>query len=502
MTDDNAKVEMSDERRADAGDTQQATSGVPSDTIDNEEFRLLAENLPSLCWMADADGYIFWYNRRWHDYCGTSAQEMEGWGWRSVHDPDVLPEVLERWTAAIASGDRFEMVFPLRGADGVFRPFLTKAEPLRNDRGEIVRWFGTNVEVGAQLAAEEARRDSDRRLAVLAAEREATLRQLHEGVIVTDAEGKISFVNEAAEKLHGVAKLDIEPDEYTQTYGLLTLDGQPHPFDQLPLYRALTHREQVSGARWIIRRPDGSDVLALGDAGPVYGDDGRFMGAVLTIRDDTERRAAEVQLAESVRTQQLLIGELNHRVKNAFAVVKSIVRQSLDRDAVSTVIRDKVDERLQAYANAHGRLMAGHWDRASLHELADEILGQYAREGRVAIVGPGIMLPARQAIALSMAFYELMTNAFKHGALSGPEGRVDLGWSLAGEGIPQIVIAWRESGGPQVAPPRTTGFGTFLIDRALAAEMNGTVTMNYETHGYSWTLSAPLSPLEDTGTEA
>ncbi len=502
MTDDKAKVQIRQDRRAAAAEAQQTTGGFSDGAIDNDEFRLLAENLPLLCWMANADGYIFWYNKRWHDYCGTSPQEMEGWGWQSVHDPDVLPQVLERWTAAIASGDRFEMVFPLRGADGVFRPFLTKIEPLRDDHGEIVRWFGTNVEITAQLAAEEARRDSDRRLAVLAAEREATLRQLHEGVIVTDAEGKITFVNEAAEKLHGVAKLDVEPDQYTNSYGLLTLDGEPHPFDQLPLYRALTHREEVSGARWIIRRPDGSEVLALGDAGPVYGEDGHFMGAVLTIRDDTERHAAEVQLAEGVRTQQLLIGELNHRVKNAFAVVKSIVRQSLDRDAVSIQIRDKVDERLQAYANAHARLMAGHWDRASMHELADEILGHHAREGRVAIDGPGVMLPARQAIALSMAFYELMTNAFKHGALSGPDGRVDLGWSLAGEDASQIMIAWRESGGPQVAPPQTKGFGTFLIDRALAAEMNGTVTMNYETPGYSWTLSAPLLPLEETGTEA
>ena len=435
--DEGSDVQQGSDRRAASAAVQQTTSGFAEDSIGNDEFRLLAENLPVLCWMANADGFIFWYNKRWHDYCGTTPQEMEGWGWQTVHDQDVLPAVMERWTAAIATGTRFEMVFPLRGADGVFRPFLTNIEPLRGDDGAVVRWFGTNVEIGAQLAAEEALRESNAKLAALAAERDATLRQLHEGVIVTDGEGRITFVNEAAEKLHGVARLDVEPDDYTATYGLLTLDGEPHPTDQLPLFRALTNREQVTGARWIIRRPDGSRVLALGDAGPVYGEDGRFVGAVLTIRDDTERHAAEEQLAEGVRTQELLIAELNHRVKNAFAVVKSIVRQSLDRHDVPAETQEKIEQRLQAYANAHSRLMEGHWDRASLRDLADEILGHHAGEGRVTVTGPEVMLPARQAIALSMAFYELMTNAFKHGALSAASGHVDLAWEMEPGDLPQ-----------------------------------------------------------------
>jgi PAS domain S-box-containing protein len=466
-----------------------------------DEFRELAENLPVLCWMANADGYIFWYNRRWYEYTGTRPADMEGWGWQSVHDPDVLPSVLERWEASIASGERFEMVFPLRGADGQFRPFLTKVEPLRDGRGEVKRWFGSNVEITAQLAAEARVRETAEQLATLAAEREATLRQLHEGVIVTDAAGRITFVNEAAERLHGVAALDVTPDEYTQTYHLFTLDGDPHPYEDLPLYRALTRREQVTGARWIIRRPDGSEVLALGDAGPVYAEDGRQIGAVLTIRDDTERHAAEQKLAEGVRTQELLIAELNHRVKNAFAVVKSIVRQSLARHDMPVEVQKLIDDRLQAYANAHARLMAGHWDRASLHDLADEILGQQVREGRVTLEGGRVMLPARQAIALSMAFYELLTNAFKHGALAAEGGHVRICWSFIEGDAPRLRIEWRESGGPPVAAPRAKGFGTFLIERALAAEMGGQVTMAYDPAGFRWTLDAPFL-LADEGTAA
>ncbi len=100
---------------------QSSASPIPA-----EQFQRLAENIPTLCWMANADGFIFWYNRRWYDYTGTTPAEMEGWGWTSVHDPAALPAVMTRWTAAVASGEPFEMTFPLRGADGVFRPFLTR----------------------------------------------------------------------------------------------------------------------------------------------------------------------------------------------------------------------------------------------------------------------------------------------------------------------------------------------------------------------------------------
>ncbi|HYE27749.1 MAG TPA: PAS domain-containing protein [Allosphingosinicella sp.] len=120
-----------------------------------EEFRLLAENIPTLCWIANGDGYIVWFNRRWHEYCGTTPEEMEGWGWQSVHDPELLPEVLKRWQASIATAEPFEMTFPLRGADGSFRPFLTRVQPLWDEAGKVVRWFGVNTEISQQAAAEE-----------------------------------------------------------------------------------------------------------------------------------------------------------------------------------------------------------------------------------------------------------------------------------------------------------------------------------------------------------
>jgi PAS domain S-box-containing protein len=120
----------------------------------SEEFYALAENIPSLCWIAYADGHIFWYNRRWYEYTGTTPESVEGWGWESVHDPEMLPVVVARWKLSLEIGEPFEMTFPLKGADGAFRPFLTRIVPIRNELNRIVRWFGTNVDISEQRQTE------------------------------------------------------------------------------------------------------------------------------------------------------------------------------------------------------------------------------------------------------------------------------------------------------------------------------------------------------------
>ena len=142
---------------------QPPEGALPAD----EDFRLLADGLPILCWIARADGYIIWYNYRWHDYCGTTPDAMRGWGWQDVHDPELLPEVMERWTDCIARGEAFEMLFPLRGADGHYRPFLTRASPVLDREGNVARWFGVNTEIGAQVRAEAALSDSEAKYTVL-----------------------------------------------------------------------------------------------------------------------------------------------------------------------------------------------------------------------------------------------------------------------------------------------------------------------------------------------
>lgn len=120
-----------------------------------EQFQLLANSLSQLVWTADETGWIYWYNNRWYEYTGTLPKEMEGWGWQSVHDPKQLPLVMEKWQKSIATGETFDMVFPLRGADGIFRPFLTRGIPVKDTAGKVKMWVGTNTDITEQKFAQD-----------------------------------------------------------------------------------------------------------------------------------------------------------------------------------------------------------------------------------------------------------------------------------------------------------------------------------------------------------
>lgn len=137
----------------------------------------------------------------------------------------------------------------------------------------------------------------------------AVLNQLDEGVIVTDTAGQITFVNEAAVRLHGVKKLQVDPDSYSETYHLFRLDGTPYPSHELPLARSVLKGETVVDARWLIRRPDGTEILAIGTATPLVDQLGIQQGSVLTIRDDTARHAAELELSDLNATLEDRIGQ-------------------------------------------------------------------------------------------------------------------------------------------------------------------------------------------------
>jgi PAS domain S-box-containing protein len=132
-----------------------------------EVLRALANTIPQLAWMAQADGAIVWFNERWFDYTGTTPDQVVGWGWQSTCEPSVLPALMERWQATVRSGDPFEMEYPIRGADGKYRWFLTRVNPVRDRHGQVLRWFGTNTDVDQVKRAEQALRDESHVLELL-----------------------------------------------------------------------------------------------------------------------------------------------------------------------------------------------------------------------------------------------------------------------------------------------------------------------------------------------
>ncbi|HEX4605352.1 MAG TPA: PAS domain-containing protein [Candidatus Angelobacter sp.] len=127
-----------------------------------ERFRTLADSISQFAWMADSSGWIFWYNQRWFDYTGTTLEEMQGWGWRKVHHPDHVDRVAKRLQHSWDTGEPWEDTFPLRGRDGSYRWFLSRARPIRDTQGKIIRWFGTNTDVTEQMKAEDALRKSEK----------------------------------------------------------------------------------------------------------------------------------------------------------------------------------------------------------------------------------------------------------------------------------------------------------------------------------------------------
>jgi PAS domain S-box-containing protein len=121
-----------------------------------ERFKAIADNIPNLAWMAKADGSVYWYNKKWYEYTGTTFEEMQGWGWKAVYKEEELVAILKEWKFALEQGIPFEVIYPIKGVDGEYRHFLTRALPVKNNNDEILNWFGTNTDITEQKVAEEA----------------------------------------------------------------------------------------------------------------------------------------------------------------------------------------------------------------------------------------------------------------------------------------------------------------------------------------------------------
>jgi PAS domain S-box-containing protein len=265
-----------------------------------ERFHAMLNGIPQLAWMAEADGRIFWYNERWYEYTGTTFEQMEGWAWQSVHDPDVLPRVMERWQVSIATGEPLDMEFPLRGVDGTTRMFLTRVVPLKDFNGRVVRWCGTNTDISERKRAEVQLAEQAQELASsrLALEKQtqmlqSVLESMGEGLIAADREGHFLIWNDSAKNLMGRDASDLPTEQWTPHYKVFLPDGiTPYPPDRLPLVRAL-QGESVRTELMVERPGSGNGVFLEVTARPLKGDLG---GAVAVLRDITERKAAEWEI--------------------------------------------------------------------------------------------------------------------------------------------------------------------------------------------------------------
>jgi two-component sensor histidine kinase len=233
-----------------------------------------------------------------------------------------------------------------------------------------------------------------------------------------------------------------------------------------------------------VRRRDGSYRWARTRAYPRRGPDGEILLWYATTEDVHEQKVAEEH-------QRLLINELNHRVKNTLATVQAIAFQTLKGDIPLAEAKARFEARLMALSRAHNLLTEQNWGGASLERVVGDSTEHLAGEQeRFVLSGPPIWISPRAALALALALHELGTNAAKYGALSREGGRIVIAWRETAEG--QLILDWKEEGGPPVAPPERRGFGSRLIEQGLAGDLTGKASLAFEPDGLRCTIEATL----------
>jgi PAS domain S-box-containing protein len=304
-------------------------------------FRLLADSIPALAWYAEPDGRIPWYNQRWFEFTGTTLEDQAGWGWQSVHDPADLSRVVARWKAALESGEPWEDEFRLRRHDGQLRWFLSRALPLRDASGRIVRWFGTNVDIDDQKrAAEKVQQDAQ-------AELHAFQERFHRlvdavsdyAIFLLDTTGHVVTWNPGARKIKGY-----EPDEIIGRHFSVFYTSEDRASGKPQRVLETVRREgRFEDESWRVRK-DGSRFWANVVITALCDQKGEITGFAKVSRDLTERRAAEENERELAREQLArAASERISRAKDEFlATMSHELRTPLNAISIwATILRRK-----------------------------------------------------------------------------------------------------------------------------------------------------------------
>lgn len=343
-----------------------------------------------------------------------------------------------------------------------------------------------NHELSRRLAVATARADRQ----------EALFHELIErcpfGIYIVDADFKIVSMNQRSQlgafanvrpvigRPFGEAMRILWPEEVAEEiigHFRRTLETG-EPFFSRDFYRPRNDVGDIEGYEWELQRttiPDGRH------------------GVICYYFDSTELRRAQQQISQDQRRLRLLVDELNHRVKNTLVIVQSLAAQSFKGSQTTPQARAVFEGRLEALATAHDVLTKAQWEEADLAALVASGARSCGVEARLSIEGPSVGLPPQTSVTLAMATHELLTNALKYGALSNEQGQVEVSWTLGGDGARRLRWTWRERGGPPVRQPERRGFGSRLLESAMAAETDGRVEVVFAPDGLVCVLETRLA---------
>ncbi|SHF88064.1 PAS domain S-box-containing protein [Loktanella atrilutea] len=319
-----------------------------------------------------------------------------------------------------------------------------------------------------------------------------------------DSEAKFHAIADAVDQMIWSTQPDGFHDYYNQRWYDFTgvpegctdgdaWNGMFHPDDQeraWGAWRESLKTGQPYEIEYRLKHKSGKYRWVLGRAQPMRDMSGnitRWYGSCTDIHD--------IKVAQEQR--QLMLGEMNHRVKNTLAMVHAMVSQTLRQADTLDDARIAIQSRISMMSAAHDRLVKSTWTETQIAEVVEAALIPHRTGlGRIGVTGPNLPIGSKQALALTMALHELATNATKYGALSTDQGRIDIAWHVSQEDADAgFAFSWRESGGPEVMTPTRRGFGSRMIERALAGYFTGAAELAYNRGGLTFNLTAPLSGL-------
>ena len=342
------------------------------------------------------------------------------------------------------------------------------------------------VQRGAASPPSDPLRDTERRL-------NAVLDNATVAIFLTDERQHCVYMNQAAERLTGYTLPEMQGRPLHDVLHHTRPDGSRYPREECPIHRAFPEHNQMQGEEAFIHK-DGSFYPVAYTASPIRDEASDVVGTIIELRDISAEK-------EAARRQELLINELNHRVKNTLASVQAVASQSFRSVPGCEEARDVFEARLRALGEAHSLLTDGNWVGAPMHQIVERTIAPFGDRtaARFRVEGPHASLPPKLTLALTMGLHELATNAAKYGALSTDAGTVRITWTIAEDsGGALLKLQWKERGGPPVRAPERRGFGTRLIEGGLRREFGGKARLLFEPEGIVCEVEARVPAGEPT----